>query len=74
MIEYVKDRPGHDRRYAMDATRIKKELGWHAKYDFDMALELTIKWYQQNTKWYSGDLEEIKFQMKGRMFLIENKD
>ncbi|OGD92722.1 dTDP-glucose 4,6-dehydratase [Candidatus Curtissbacteria bacterium RIFCSPHIGHO2_01_FULL_41_44] len=61
MIEYVKDRPGHDRRYAMDATRIKKELGWHAKYDFDMALELTIKWYQQNTKWWKK-LKDRKFE------------
>ena len=60
-IEFVKDRPGHDRRYAMDATRIKKALGWHAKYDFDMALELTIKWYQQNTKWWKK-LKDRKFE------------
>lgn len=52
MIEYVKDRPGHDRRYAIDATKIKKELGWSARYSFDEALELTIKWYQQNPAWW----------------------
>lgn len=52
MIEYVKDRPGHDRRYAIDATKIKKQLGWKEKYDFDEALKLTVAWYQQNKNWW----------------------
>lgn len=52
MIEYVKDRLGHDRRYAIDATKIKKELGWREKYDFDEALKLTVAWYQQNKNWW----------------------
>ncbi len=51
-IEYVKDRPGHDRRYAIDSTKIKKELGWKPKYDFDEALKLTVDWYKQNKDWW----------------------
>lgn len=52
MMEYVKDRPGHDRRYAIDASKIKKELGWSAKYNFQQALEITVKWYQNNPNWW----------------------
>src|SRR3989344_8525971 len=52
MIEFVKDRPGHDRRYAIDASKIKKELGWSAKHNFDQALEITVKWYQNNPNWW----------------------
>lgn len=51
-MEYVKDRPGHDRRYAIDAAKIKKELGWKPKYDFDEALKLTIDWYRDNEGWW----------------------
>lgn len=51
-IEYVKDRPGHDRRYAIDATKIKRELGWSPKFSFDEALKLTIEWYQKNSSWW----------------------
>lgn len=51
-IEYVKDRPGHDRRYAIDSTKIKKELGWQPKYDFDTALQLTVEWYQDHKDWW----------------------
>lgn len=52
MIEFVKDRPGHDRRYAIDATKIKRELGWSAKYNFEEALEITVNWYQNNQDWW----------------------
>lgn len=52
MIEYVKDRPGHDRRYAIDAAKIKKELNWQPKYNFDEALKLTVDWYKQNKSWW----------------------
>lgn len=52
MYEFVKDRPGHDRRYAIDATKIKKELGWRPKYNFDEALRTTVKWYQQHEQWW----------------------
>jgi dTDP-glucose 4,6-dehydratase len=50
-IEFVKDRPGHDRRYAIDATRIKQELGWSPAETFDSGLHKTIKWYLGNTAW-----------------------
>ncbi len=51
-IEYVKDRPGHDRRYSLDYTKIKKELGWQPKYDFKKALIETINWYKENKDWW----------------------
>ncbi len=51
-IEYVADRPGHDRRYAINATKIKKELNWEPKYDFETALLLTVDWYKKNYKWW----------------------
>lgn len=52
LIQYVKDRPGHDRRYAVDSTKIRYELGWRPKYNFDEALTLTVKWYQHNQNWW----------------------
>ncbi|MBI3341957.1 dTDP-glucose 4,6-dehydratase [Candidatus Curtissbacteria bacterium] len=51
-IEFVKDRPGHDRRYAIDATKIKTELGWEPTYSLDQALDITVKWYQNNQDWW----------------------
>ncbi|MFH0819685.1 MAG: dTDP-glucose 4,6-dehydratase [bacterium] len=52
MIEYVKDRPGHDRRYAIDFSKIKKELGWQPKIDFEEGLKNTIEWYKGNESWW----------------------
>lgn len=51
-ITYVKDRPGHDRRYAIDSSKIMKELGWAPKYQFDGGIEKTIKWYVENENWW----------------------
>jgi len=51
LITYVKDRPGHDRRYAIDATKINKELGWKPTVTFEQGLSETIDWYLQNTEW-----------------------
>ena len=51
-VEYVKDRPGHDRRYAIDATKIKKELGFRPMYNFEDALHKTISWYKENKSWW----------------------
>lgn len=56
LIEYVSDRPGHDRRYAIDASKIKKELGWKTTYDFEKGFGDTIKWYIDNPKW----IEEVR--------------
>lgn len=51
LITYVKDRPGHDLRYAMDPTKIEKELGWKPEYNFDTGIQVTIKWNLENKKW-----------------------
>ncbi len=52
LIKFVADRPGHDRRYAIDATKIAKELGYKPAFTFDEALDETIKWYIENRKWW----------------------
>ncbi len=52
MIEYVKDRPGHDRRYAVDWSKIKEKLGWAPQQSFDEALTMTIDWFTKNTRWW----------------------
>jgi dTDP-glucose 4,6-dehydratase len=51
LITYVKDRPGHDRRYAIDATKINRELGWKPTVTFEEGLSQTIDWYLQNEEW-----------------------
>lgn len=51
LIKYVQDRPGHDRRYSLDCSKLA-ELGWEPKYQFDRAMDLTIDWYQNNQWWW----------------------
>lgn len=51
LITYVKDRPGHDRRYAIDASKINRELGWKPSVTFEEGLAITIDWYLQNEEW-----------------------
>lgn len=51
LITYVKDRPGHDRRYAIDCSRIKAELGWKQAHSFDEGLRATVRWYLDNPRW-----------------------
>lgn len=51
LIEFVEDRLGHDKRYAIDSTKIKSELGWKPKYTFDNGIKKTIDWYLNNEKW-----------------------
>lgn len=52
LIEYVEDRPGHDRRYSIDASKIQKEIGWEPRYEFEQALGETVKWYEENQSWW----------------------
>lgn len=62
LLKTVKDRPGHDRRYALDSSKARKELGWTNKYDFDTGLKLTVNWFQKNVDWWkrvkSGDYQK----------------
>jgi dTDP-glucose 4,6-dehydratase len=53
-IQFVKDRPGHDRRYAIDATKLETELGWRALENFETGLNKTIAWYLENQDWVAG--------------------
>ena len=61
LITYVKDRPGHDKRYAIDANKLKNELGWEPSLQFEEGLAKTIAWYLENEKWMdnitSGDYQ-----------------
>ena len=54
LIAYVKDRPGHDLRYAIDATKINKELGWKPSVTFEQGLERTVTWYLENQTWLNN--------------------
>ncbi len=58
LIEYVNDRPGHDRRYAIDSSKIQSELGWKPEFDFEEAIVQTIKWYLENRNWWQKILSE----------------
>jgi dTDP-glucose 4,6-dehydratase len=54
LLTYVKDRPGHDRRYALDCKKIETELGWRPAIGLDEGLRQTIAWYEANSKWLAG--------------------
>lgn len=54
LIRYVKDRPGHDRRYAIDASKMKRELGWEPGYTFEQGIRETVDWYLQNRDWWQA--------------------
>ena len=56
LIQYVPDRPGHDRRYAIDPTKMEKELGWKPIYTFDTGIQETIEWYLMNKDWWQNIL------------------
>lgn len=58
LIEFVNDRPGHDKRYSIDSTKIQKEIGWSPTYDFEKALNETVTWYQNNQKWWEPLVDE----------------
>jgi len=69
-LEFVKDRPGHDRKYSVDWSKIKIELGWKPAFDFDTYLEKTVEWYSQNQDWWkhvkSGEYKKYYEQQYGK--------
>jgi len=62
LIDYVTDRPGHDRRYAMDISKIQKGLGWFPKWDLKKGMEKTVKWYLQNQDWVKSIVDREDYQ------------
>jgi dTDP-glucose 4,6-dehydratase len=70
MIEYVTDRPGHDHRYAIDATKIKNELDWEPSVTFEEGLERTVKWFRENEAWWksikSGEYQDYYKKQYGK--------
>ena len=70
-ITFVKDRPGHDRRYAIDASKIERELGWRPSETFETGIRKTVQWYLDNSTWVndvvSGNYREwIDLQYSAR--------
>ena len=72
LIKFVTDRPGHDRRYAIDPTKMETELGWKPKYVFDTGMAQTIQWYLDNKEWWehiiSGEYSNYFEKMYGERF------
>lgn len=70
LLTYVKDRPGHDRRYAIDASKLNKELGWRPSVTFEEGLEKTVEWYLANEEWLhhvtSGEYQKYYDQQYGK--------
>jgi len=78
LITYVKDRPGHDRRYAIDSSKIQREFGWQPSYTFEQGIAETIKWYLNNQEWWkriiSGEYNEYyKLLYGGREVVKESR-
>ena len=70
LIEYVKDRPGHDRRYSLASEKLKRELGWEAQVHFAEGIERTVEWYRDNQEWWgpirSGEYREYYEKQYGK--------
>ncbi len=70
LIEYIQDRPGHDRRYSLSSAKLKEELGWEAQVHFAEGLEKTVNWYRENEAWWepirSGEYREYYEKQYGK--------
>ena len=64
-ITYVTDRPGHDYRYGLDTSKIKRELGWTPAVDVETGLRQTIEWYKENSWWWRPLKERLSSESKG---------
>ena len=77
LITYVKDRPGHDRRYAIDSNKIQNELGWKPAYTFERGISETIKWYVDNQQWWkritSGEYQKYYQKLYGGREVVKKK-
>jgi dTDP-glucose 4,6-dehydratase len=62
LIQFVKDRPGHDRRYAMDSSKIYGELGWNPKYNLKTGLRETVQWYLNHPEWVAAIRRQVEYQ------------
>jgi len=75
LITFVKDRPGHDFRYALDSRKIRRELGWKPQYPFDLALRITVQWYLSNREWLenvtSGEYQKYYEENYSRKFVSQ---
>jgi dTDP-glucose 4,6-dehydratase len=70
LIRFVTDRPGHDRRYAMDIGRIRSSLGWAPRRDFATGLSATVEWYLSHRTWWERVLSEA-YRTAAAMYLVE---
>ena len=68
LIQFVKDRPGHDRRYAIDCSKIQREWGWQSGVDFNTGLAATIAWYQSRQDWILGIKDASYLSYYDRMY------
>jgi dTDP-glucose 4,6-dehydratase len=62
LIMFVKDRPGHDRRYAMNITKIRDELGWKPRFSLESGLVRTIEWYLEHPEWIDAIKKQTNYQ------------
>jgi len=70
---FVQDRPGHDRRYAIDASKIRQELGWTPEHDFAAGMELTLRWYLNNREWCEAVQSESSYHGERLGLMSDNK-
>jgi dTDP-glucose 4,6-dehydratase len=64
-IQYVKDRPGHDYRYALDISRMENELGWKPLVGIEEGIEKTVRWYKKNEQWWRSLKERLLHESRG---------